>query len=186
MACNSVSHRNGRPVQPNSRLLIRGERAISSFRTRRDSKIASFSYTTPGRNHALRHSRSFTCAPPSLLPLTSHHPLITDHYPRGGTVNRPCTRLNHTKQTPGRAEGRHFPRLRCWRPTLIVRVGNLTKSREYSCPRFRTLCYSDAVPPKGTRALAPAPPSQTGGLPLPIFLCSELPCERPSEPDRET
>lgn len=66
------------------------------------------------RNSGVRFSDvAGTCsssrATPSRLPVTNHESRVTNHVSKGGTVNRPLTRVSHRKQQLDTDQGRNFP-----------------------------------------------------------------------------
>jgi hypothetical protein len=68
----------------------------------------SFSSVIPTRATAGFLSRRFTRAMYSPLPLTNHDSRVTNHVLKGGTLNRPSTRVTLRKQTVGHHQGRNI------------------------------------------------------------------------------
>jgi len=68
-----------------------------------------FSPAVKTRARARYLSRCLTRAKSSPFALTGHDSHVTSHVGRGGTVNRACTDVSHTKQTTEHLQGRNFP-----------------------------------------------------------------------------
>jgi len=69
----------------------------------------SFSSVIKNRGEATHLPRRFTRAMSSPFASTTHHLRLTTHVIWGGTVNRACTHVTHTKQTTEHLQGRNFP-----------------------------------------------------------------------------
>jgi hypothetical protein len=80
--------------------------------------------------------------------LTRHRPLSTNHRRKGGTVNRPCTHVTHTKQTTGSMQGRNVP-MHLLNAKLSIERGSL--------PVASTTKTVSALSPQATRHSANLP-----------------------------
>jgi len=94
-----------------------------------------------------------------------------------GTVTRVETRLTRTKQTIDHTSTRNVPA----HTSARISSWQLEEARrKSSCARNLPLCYSVDVPPRGTRATAPARPSQQWRpSPAHFFRSAGTSCQRP-------
>lgn len=109
----------------------------------------------PSTNHDLRVSGSGD--EPESRRAVSARCRDTNHAFLPGTLCRVETYLSHRKQKIADASTRNVPAHTLARD-LGWRVG--VTAQKSSCARKLTVCYSVGVPPRGTRATAPARPSQ--------------------------
>ena len=164
----------GRPIcataEPPAGLSHRAVRSIHV----RPKPLASYCKQTP-QPRSDRYT--FASTPRSVFLCPDHNSAVTNHAFLPRTLYRVETHLSHRKQTSDHASTRNVPahistRFPRWRVGVI--------QQKSSCARKLPVCYSVDVPPRGTRATAPARPSQQWRPSPAHFLRSAgTSCQRP-------